>query len=138
MDRSSFDREVAAGGFLEWAEFLGHLYGTPRPRPPAGSDVLLEIDLQGARQVVREFPEATVVLLLAPSEAEEAARMRRRGDPPEQVARRLDKAREEVAGGRELAAAEVVNDDLDQAVAQVAAIIAAVRSARTEPAHTDQ
>ena len=66
VDRKTFEEHRAAGGFLESAEFLGHLYGTPIPDPPASKDVLLEIDLQGAQQVKALHPDALVVLLLPP------------------------------------------------------------------------
>ena len=60
LERPAFERQVAEGGFLEWAEFAGHLYGTPRPPVEAhlaeGRPVLLEIELEGARQVRRSFP----------------------------------------------------------------------------------
>ena len=119
-------------GFLEWAEFLGHLYGTPTPSAPAGSDVLLEIDVQGARQVLSKQPGAVVILLVPPSTDVQEQRLEARGDPADQVARRIEKGREEVLQGRELSAHEVVNDDVDRATTEVAGIIKAARSARLE------
>lgn len=122
-----FRRRVAAGGFLEWAEYLGNLYGTPTPEPPAGADVLLEIDLQGAAQVRARCPDAVVVLLLPPSEEVQRARLLARGDSPEHVERRVQKGREEEAIGRELAAHVVVNGDLEEAVRELAGIVARTR-----------
>lgn len=122
-----FRRHAAAGGFLEWAEFLGHLYGTPVPSAPSGSDVLLEIDVQGAEQVLAQCPEAVVILLLPPSPEVQRARLIARGDPDEHVSRRIDKGREEVDRGRKLAAHEVVNTRVDQAVDELAGIVSATR-----------
>ena len=67
VDRPQFEAAVAEGRFLEWAEFLGNLYGTPLPAPPPGAHVVLEIDLQGAEQVRRRDPSAVIVLLVPPS-----------------------------------------------------------------------
>ncbi len=122
-----FRRHAADGGFLEWAEFLGHLYGTPVPSAPSGSDVLLEIDVQGAEQVLAQCPEAVVILLLPPSPEVQRARLIARGDPDEHVSRRIDKGREEVDRGRKLAAHEVVNTRVDQAVDELAGIVSATR-----------
>jgi guanylate kinase len=122
-----FQAHAAAGGFLEWAEFLGNLYGTPIPDPPAGSDVLLEIDVQGAEQIVALRPDATVVLLRPPSDDVQRQRLVRRGDTPEQVHRRLEKGREEIARGRKLAHFEVVNAQLEQALTELAGIVSATR-----------
>jgi guanylate kinase len=123
----AFRRRIADGGFLEWAEFLGNLYGTPVPDPPPDSDVLLEIDVQGAEQVLAACPEATVILLLPPSDEVQEERLVARGDPPEHVRRRLDKGREEVLRGRRLARHEVVNAELDQAVNELAGIVSRTR-----------
>jgi len=128
VDADAFGAKVDAGGFLEWAEFLGHRYGTPVPEPPEGCDVLLEIDLQGARQVLARDPGAVVVLLLPPSPAVQAERLRERGDDEAEVARRLSKGQEEEAQGRALTPYVVVNDDLDRAVAEVAGILDAHRT----------
>jgi guanylate kinase len=122
-----FGRRIKDGGFFEWAEYLGNLYGTPVPDPPAGSDVLLEIDLQGAEQVLAKSPEAVVVLLLPPSPEVQRERLVARGDTEEHVERRLDKGREEVTRGRELAKFVVVNADLDQAVQELAGIVSGTR-----------
>ena len=75
VDRDRFVAHERSGGFLEWAEFLGNLYGTPVPEAPPGSDVLLEIELEGARQVLEARPDATVILLVPPSEEVQEARL---------------------------------------------------------------
>jgi len=124
VGRAEFDAKIAAGGFLEWAEFLGHRYGTPLPDAPPGADVLLEIDLQGAEQVRARYPEALVVLLLPPSRSVQADRLRRRGDDEAEVRRRLDLGVEEERTGRALTPFVVVNDEVDRAVAEVAGILA--------------
>ncbi|MGH9007084.1 MAG: guanylate kinase [Acidimicrobiales bacterium] len=132
VDTEAFGARVAADGFLEWAEFLGHLYGTPNPEPPDGCDVLLEIDVQGARQVVAKRPGAIVILLMPPSTEVQERRLESRGDPAAQVAARIEKGRQEVREARELSAHEVVNDDVDRATTEVAGIVVAARSARLE------
>ena len=116
------------GRFLEWAEFLGHLYGTPVPDAPEGSDVVLEIDLQGARQVKARYPDAVVVLLVPPSVEVQRARLTGRGDDDAEVARRIALGTEEEKAGRELTPFVVVNDDVDRAVDEVAGILEKQRS----------
>jgi guanylate kinase len=130
VDDATFRAHAEAGGFLEWAEFLGHLYGTPNPTPPAGADVLLEIDIQGARQVVGERPDAIVVLLLPPSPEVQAVRLQGRGDSADHVAQRIEKGVEEVRSGMELAQHVVVNDDVERARSEVAGIVDRARSSR--------
>jgi guanylate kinase len=130
VDEETFRAHAAAGGFLEWAEFLGHLYGTPNPTPPGGADVLLEIDIQGARQVVAERPDAVVVLLLPPSPEVQAVRLQGRGDSADHVATRIEKGVDEVRQGMELAQHVVVNDDVEQAMGEVAGIVDRARSSR--------
>ena len=123
VDRPTFEELRAAGGFLESVEFLGSLYGTPIPDPPASKDVVLEIDLEGAKQVKARHPDALVVLLLPPSVEEQAERLRGRGDLDAEAARRIAKGIEEERIGRALTEHVVVNDDVDRAVAQVAYIL---------------
>jgi guanylate kinase len=129
VDRATFEEAVAAGGFYEWAEFLDYLMGTPIPDPPSGCDVLLEIDVQGAEQVLARRPDATVILLLPPSLEAQAERLAARGDTQEHIARRVEVGRAEVERGREIAAYTVVNDDLRRAVGELAAIVERARSA---------
>ncbi|MZE81559.1 guanylate kinase [Streptomyces xinghaiensis] len=101
-----FDKLVANGELLEWAEFAGNRYGTPRravlERLAAGVPVLLEIDLQGARQVREAMPEAQLVFLAPPSWEELVRRLTGRGtEPPEVIERRLEAARVELAAEEE-------------------------------------
>ena len=102
VTREQFEELVAEGGLLEWAEFAGNLYGTPRQpvldHLADGRPVLLEIDLQGARQVRAAMPDAHLVFLTPPSWDELVRRLSGRGtEPREVVNRRLDVAREELA-----------------------------------------
>ncbi len=128
VDRATFEAAVADGRFLEWAEVVpGQFSGTPLPEPLPGTDLVLEINVDGARQVKDLRPDAVVVLIVAPSEADQEARMRSRGDTDEQIARRVALGREEERIGRTLADHVVVNDDLDRAVREVAGILAGHR-----------
>ncbi len=130
VDRERFEERIARGGFLEWAEFLGNLYGTPTPELPPGHDLVLEIDVVGATQVLEAAPDALLVLLVAPSPEVQAQRLRSRGEAEESVQRRLAKSAEEVSKAAELGAVVVVNDDLDQAVAELAGLIGERRDHR--------
>lgn len=124
MDRETFTQLVQAGEFLEWAEFAGNLYGTPR-RPvqekvDGGYLVILEIELEGARQVRQTFPEAQQIFLLPPSLEELEARIRNRGQDPEAaIARRLAKAATEIEAADEFDI-RIVNDKFEAAAAQLA------------------
>jgi guanylate kinase len=133
VDRDRFQERIDAGGFLEWAEFLGHLYGTPLPDAPPGQDVVLEIDLQGARQVKERDPDALVVLLVPPSPEVQRQRLRRRGDDAAEVDRRIAKGAEEMRLGRELTPFVVVNDEVDRAVSEVAGILDTHRNRPSDP-----
>jgi guanylate kinase len=126
-----FDRLVDRRAFLEWATVFGHRYGTlagPIGRArEEGRDVILEIDVQGARMIKEEEPEATFVFLVPPSEEELAARLRgRHTETEEQMRRRLTMAQEEMANATWFDHV-VVNDDVDRAAAEVAGIIWAAR-----------
>ena len=140
VDDAGFDRMVGDGEMLEWAEvFHGHRYGTPAGpvglHRDAGRDVMLEIDVEGARWVRERVPDAVMILLEPPSRAELERRLRSRGtDSDEGIAERLAKADWELSQ-RDLFDHVVVNDDLEGASSQVAAIIEAsrVRSMPTDP-----
>ncbi len=119
LSQEDFQNRVRDGGFLEWATFAGHHYGTPRDaveeRLAAGQPVLLEIELEGARQVRRTFPSGLRIFVAPPSFAELERRIRGRGtEPEESIQKRLARAREELAAAREFDAV-LVNGDLETA-----------------------
>jgi guanylate kinase len=132
VSRAEFERLVAGGAFLESAEYSGNLYGTSwgaiEGPLRAGRDVLLEIEVQGARQVRARLSEAVLVFLIPPSLAVLEERLRSRGtDGPDEIARRLVIARGELAA-LDLFDYAIVNDALEDAVAQLRGIVAAERA----------
>lgn len=123
VTRPQFERMVAQGEFLEWAEFAGNCYGTPRKpveeKIREGKWVILEIELDGARQIRRSFPGAFQIFIAPPSMAELEARIRGRGQDPEAaIVRRLQRAWEEVEAAGEFDI-QVVNDDLERALGEI-------------------
>jgi guanylate kinase len=127
VDRAEFEAHIEADGFLEWNEFLGNYYGTPVPDPPPGVDILLEIDVNGARQVRERVPEALLLFVEAPDPEVQRARLVGRGDPPDKVAARLAESAAEARLARTLDCTFLVNDDLDHAVAEIRKLIDAHR-----------
>lgn len=120
LDRGEFDRRVAAGEFVEWAEYSGNRYGTLRSELTStleqGRPVVLEIEVQGARQVREKLPEAVQVFIAPPSPETLRTRLIGRGtDTEEQVRRRLETADAELAAQPEFAHV-VVNDRLEEAL----------------------
>lgn len=128
VGREAFEAAAAEGRFLESAEFLGHLYGTPLPAPSGGQDIVLEIDVQGAAQIRTRYPDALVVLLLPPSREEQARRLRLRGDDEDSIQRRLDASAAEELRARELADEVVVNVEVDEAARDIARLVAQRRA----------
>ena len=119
-----------AGEFLEWAEYSGNLYGTPRApvvrRIAAGDDVLLDIEVLGAMQVKESFPEALTVFLAPPTVEELERRLRSRGDTlPEDIERRLSLARWQLEVAGERFDYMVVNDSVEGAVECILRILEA-------------
>lgn len=130
VDRAEFARLARDGELLEHAEFAGNWYGTPRApveqRLAAGVPTLLEIELQGARQVRRSLPEAYLVFLTPPSWAELERRLTGRGtESAEVIAARLAQARVELSAEDEFDEV-VVNDEIGRAAAELVGLIEAV------------
>ena len=126
-DDAAFDAAVSAGELLEWAEFAGHRYGTPRApvleRLARQEPVLLEIELEGARQVRREMPDALLVFLAPPSWEVLARRLTGRGTEDELViARRLARARVELAAAPEFDV-QLVNNDVHEVCERLVALM---------------
>ena len=129
LSESDFDSRVAAGDFAEHAVYAGNRYGTLRSelaRP--GVEVVLEIDVQGARQVRETLPEAIRVFIEPPSPEALAERLAARGsDSPAEIERRLRAAEEELAARDEFPH-RIVNDDLDRAVQELSELAATMSS----------
>ena len=134
-DRERFLAHVEAGGFLEWVEFLDYLQGTPVPTPPAGHDVVFEIDVHGARQIRERYADALLLFVDAPTPADQEVRLRKRGDAEEKVQARLAKAAEETAVAVGLDMTVVINDDLERAVGEIQELIDDARRARRSQRH---
>jgi guanylate kinase len=122
-----FQRRLDAGEFMEHAAYSGHRYGTLRsevePRLREGRSVVLEIEVQGARQVRERAPDAVLVFVEPPTPGALRHRLEDRGtDPPEQIDRRLEVAREELAAHEEFPHV-IVNDRLDDAVSELVALV---------------
>ena len=132
VTREEFESLRDAGGFLEWFEVYGDLKGTPREyvedQLAHGHDVMLDIDVQGARAVKAALPEALLVFIQAPSRAEQRRRLEHRalstGESAESIEGRLAHADEEEGIGATEFDAVVVNNEPGQAAAEVAAILA--------------
>lgn len=128
VTRDEFEKRIADGGFLEWTEFLGNLYGTPLPEPPVDCDVVLEIEVDGAQQVKELQRDALLIFVLPPTRGEQERRLRERGDREDKVHQRLHKAEAEEPIGLKLADHVVVNDNLDDTVGEMLRIIDEARA----------
>ncbi|MGH8871033.1 MAG: guanylate kinase [Acidimicrobiia bacterium] len=128
ISRRDFDAMIANDELLEWAEYNNRFYGTPAAPVDeaiaAGRDILLEIDIQGARQVRERRPEAVMFFIAPPSLEELEKRLRRRGDTSEEdIEERLEIAESETAEAPTLFDHIVVNENLDQAVDDMVGLI---------------
>jgi guanylate kinase len=127
VDGPTFDRMLASGQLLEHAEYAGHRYGTPRAPVEAalaaGRPALLEIEVQGARQVRAAMPDALLVMLVPPTWSALVDRLTARGTEPDEVlAHRLRVAREELSAAGEFDRT-VVNDDVREAAASLVTLL---------------
>jgi guanylate kinase len=127
LSDEEFERHVAAGDFVEWAEYSGRRYGTLREElqrhTSGGRPVVLEIEVQGARQVRKSLPEAIQIFIRPPSDDALRQRLIGRGtDDPKQIERRLAVAQDELDAAGEFPHV-VINDRLDEAVDELAAIV---------------
>ena len=129
LSPDEFERRIDGDEFLEWAEYAGNRYGTLRSELERDAHPLvLEIEVQGARQVRERVPHATSVFIAPPSDEALRTRLVGRGsDAPEQIERRLQVAREELAAESEFDHV-VVNDDLDAAVDELSRLVATITS----------
>jgi guanylate kinase len=135
ISRQEFEAMIARDEFLEWAEVFGNYYGTHRgileEAQAQGKDLVLDIDVQGARQLKCRIPEAVTVFILAPSRQILAQRLRARGEDQESVIeRRLKEAAEEI---RNYHAYDyvLINRHLDESDAVLSSIVRAERARRT-------
>ncbi|MBQ9562019.1 MAG: guanylate kinase [Lachnospiraceae bacterium] len=127
LTRDAFESMINNGEFIEWAEFVGNYYGTPRAyveeKLAAGRDVLLEIEVQGAMNIKKQFPDALLVFVTPPSAEELKRRLVNRGTETEEViAKRLSRACEEAAWIEQYDIL-LVNDDLEECVRTLDTII---------------
>jgi len=132
---AEFDELVAGDRLLEWATFAGNRYGTPRlpveQHLAAGHPALLEIELQGARQIRQRMPEAQFVFLAPPSREELRSRLAKRGtEDAEKIAARLAHADTELLAAEDEFDVVVVNDDIQRAAAEVVSLLHAAEPAR--------
>ena len=125
--REDFNQLIASGGFLEWAEFAGNFYGTPvdavQTKIKEGRTVLLEIELEGARQVKKSYENAFMIFIAPPDFNELEKRIRGRATDSEMsIKKRLERAQEELKAKEEFDAI-VINNDLEKAVKDVALVM---------------
>ena len=128
ISTDEFKRRVNSGLLLEHAEVFGHLYGTPKDKVDealqAGKTTILEIDVQGAKQVKVKYPDAVMIFILPPTQKELAERINSRGrEDAEKAEVRLGEAGTEIAGGWQYYEHMVINDDLEQAISEAVQII---------------
>lgn len=127
VSRDKFEQMVSAGELLEWAEYAGNYYGTPRTsverQIQLGQSVILEIEVVGARKIYNTFPTALRIFILPPSVAELEQRIRGRGQDRENaIARRLERAKAEIEAADEFDV-KIVNDNLEKALLLIEAAI---------------
>ncbi len=127
VSEEEFQAHADADGFLEWVEFLEYRQGTPLPEPPAGRDIVFEIDVYGGMAIAERYPDPLLLFVDTPSRDEQQRRLEGRGDPPEKVAARIERGDLERSLASEHGYTTVINDDLETTVAEIAELIQAAR-----------
>ncbi|MDH3707011.1 MAG: guanylate kinase [Acidimicrobiia bacterium] len=130
VSRDQFDSHIEAGGFLEWVDFLDYRQGTPLPDPPPGLDIVFEIDVHGGLAIAEAHPDPLLLFVDAPDREAQRRRLVGRGDPPDKVEARLLRGDEERALAVGSGYRTLINDDLDEAVEAVLAVVAEERRRR--------
>lgn len=133
LDKKEFEQRIEDGGFIEYACYCDNYYGTPkdyvRKQLEAGKNVVLEIEIQGAMKIKKQFPEALLLFVMPPDVAELERRLNGRGtETPEVVAKRLKRASEEAEGIEEYDYI-LINDDLETCVRKLNEIVEAAQNA---------
>ena len=128
LPREQFEKRIKEGSLLEYAEVFGNFYGTPKDKvdeaTAAGKTVILEIDIQGGRQVKAKCPDAVMIFIMPPTTKALVERITGRGrDAADVVQKRLAKANAEIEAAGNLYEYKIVNDDLEQAINEVMEII---------------
>ena len=125
ISREEFVKKIQDGGFLEYSEHFGNLYGTPKDfveRKLKTNDVILEIEVNGALNVKKAYPEALLIMILPPSADELKNRLLKRGETELTIAERMKRLEYELSK-KHLYDGAVINDDLDEAVKEIETII---------------
>ena len=128
LSQETFNQWIAEDKFLEWAEFVGNKYGTPRDMVEKilneGNNVILEIEILGVEQVIKHMPEAITIWLAPPSIEELERRLRQRGtDSEEAIKGRIARAKQEIEEAKGLFKYTVINDDAHEAALEISKII---------------
>ena len=134
MGKSEFENLIDYGGFIEWTQYVENYYGTPKKYVEKsldeGKDIILEIEVMGALNVKRQFPDALLIFISAPSISELRSRLSGRGTESEEtIIKRLKKATEE-AEDMDKYDYVVVNDDLEECIRTVDSVIKSYRCRR--------
>jgi guanylate kinase len=129
VSSEAFQEHIDSGGFLEWVEFLEYRQGTPVPDPPAGRDVVFEIDVHGGMTIASRFSAPLLLFVDTPDREEQRRRLVGRGDPPEKVDARIERGDLERSLAADHGYRTVINDNLESTVVEIGAIIADTRQA---------
>ena len=126
VDATAFNKHKDSGGFIEWNEFLGSMYGTPMPDSADKRDLILEIDVSGGRQINEKLPEA-ILIFVDVEDPDLRRRLSERGDKSSEIDKRLLEAERERKEAKELNYQIILNDDLGKATKEIYEIICRAR-----------